>query len=189
MKKKKCTKCSEVKSSDNFYTQKNRHNKIVLRAQCKDCMKEYGKVYNKLNVDKRRKYNRLWRKVINREKHLEGQRFRDNNRYKNNELYALKCRMRSRLNSALKGLGLKKENTTTQQIIGCSYEELKSHIEKQFTDGMSWDNRSEWHIDHIIPLDSANNKEELYKLSHYTNLQPLWEKDNLIKGKKLLRKS
>ena len=51
---------------------------------------------------------------------------------------------------------------------------------------MTWNNRSEWHIDHIIPLSSAKTEEELYKLFHYTNLQPLWAKDNLIKGKKTI---
>ena len=50
---------------------------------------------------------------------------------------------------------------------------------------MNWDNRSEWHIDHIVPLSSANTEEELIRLCHYTNLQPLWAEDNLKKGGKL----
>ena len=63
---------------------------------------------------------------------------------------------------------------------------LKEHLELQFVDGMSWDNRSEWHIDHIIPLSSAKTDEEIYKLCHYTNLQPLWAEDNLKKSNKIL---
>jgi hypothetical protein len=55
-------------------------------------------------------------------------------------------------------------------------------LEKQFVVGMSWDNRNKWHIDHIIPLSSAKTEEEIYKLAHYTNLQPLWAEDNLSKG-------
>jgi len=50
---------------------------------------------------------------------------------------------------------------------------------------MSWDNYGEWHIDHIIPLCSATTVEELEKLCHYTNLQPLWAEENLFKGGKM----
>jgi hypothetical protein len=58
--------------------------------------------------------------------------------------------------------------------------------EEKFTEGMSWDNKNEWHIDHIIPLSSAQTEEELYKLCHYTNLQPLWAEDNLRKSNKIV---
>ena len=51
---------------------------------------------------------------------------------------------------------------------------------------MNWDNHGEWHIDHIIPLSSANTEEELIKLCHYTNLQPLWAEDNLSKSDKII---
>lgn len=52
---------------------------------------------------------------------------------------------------------------------------------------MSWGNYGDWHIDHIIPLSLAKTEEETYKLCHYTNLQPLWAKDNLTKGNKLIQ--
>ncbi len=70
--------------------------------------------------------------------------------------------------------------------MGCSPELLKEYLEKQFVDGMCWDNRNEWHIDHIIPLSLAKTEEEIYKLCHYTNLQPLWAEDNLRKSNKIL---
>jgi hypothetical protein len=47
---------------------------------------------------------------------------------------------------------------------------------------MSWENRRLWHIDHIIPLALAKNEDQLIKLNHYTNLRPLWAKDNLVKS-------
>ena len=76
----------------------------------------------------------------------------------------------------------------TFEIIGCTPHELKEHLETQFREGMSWENHGEkgWHIDHIIPLSSAKNEEEIYKLCHYTNLQPLWWDENMSKGGRLM---
>jgi len=69
-----------------------------------------------------------------------------------------------------------------------SADELKKYLESKFTEGMCWENYGlyGWHIDHIIPLSSAKNEEELIKLCHYTNLQPLWSFDNLSKHNKIL---
>jgi hypothetical protein len=80
------------------------------------------------------------------------------------------------------------KNKTYNDIIGCSPEFLKEYLENQFAEGMSWDNHGQysWHIDHIIPLSSAKTDEEIYKLCHYTNLQPLWAEDNLRKSNKIL---
>ena len=47
---------------------------------------------------------------------------------------------------------------------------------------MNWDNAGKWHLDHIIPISSAKNEEDIIKLNHYTNFQPLWAIDNLTKG-------
>jgi hypothetical protein len=81
---------------------------------------------------------------------------------------------------------LSRKNETTSQILGCSIDFFCKYIERQFKDGINWDNRSEWHLDHIIPISSAKNVSELYKLNHYTNFQPLWAKDNMSKGDKIL---
>jgi hypothetical protein len=82
-------------------------------------------------------------------------------------------------------LDITKKNKTFD-IVGCNPLQLKEHLEKQFVDGMTWENKGDWHIDHIIPLSSAKTEDELYKLCHYTNLQPLWAIDNIKKGKKIL---
>jgi hypothetical protein len=72
--------------------------------------------------------------------------------------------------------------------LGCSYQDFIIYLEQKFTDGMSWKNYGlyGWHIDHIIPLSSAKNEIDLEKLCHHTNLQPLWAKDNLSKGDKII---
>jgi len=74
-----------------------------------------------------------------------------------------------------------KKTTKIYQVIGCTQQELLQHLEKQFLKGMSWENRKLWHIDHIIPMDSAKTLEDNYKLNHFTNLRPMWAKDNLSK--------
>jgi hypothetical protein len=80
---------------------------------------------------------------------------------------------------------LKNKSKSTKEIIGIELDELKIYLETLFVDGMTWDNYGSWHIDHIIPLSSAKNEEELIKLCHYTNLQPLYAIDNIIKSNKI----
>jgi hypothetical protein len=108
------------------------------------------------------------------------------NRRKNEPIFKLKSLIRSRVWNFLNYNNITKRNKTFY-IVGCSPEFLKEYLENQFTKGMSWELMgSHIHIDHIIPLSSAKTKEEVYKLFHYTNLQPLWAKDNLIKSNKIL---
>jgi IS30 family transposase len=64
---------------------------------------------------------------------------------------------------------------------------LRIHIEKQFKEGMSWDNYGEWEIDHIVPLKYQNpTLEQLVERFHYTNLQPLWATENRSKSNKFI---
>ena len=106
------------------------------------------------------------------------------NRYAEDLLFASTQRMRSRTYKAFNRIGADKP-ASTEELLGTDWQTLKGHIEAQFVDGMSWENMSEWHIDHIVPLASAQTEEELAGLCHYTNLQPLWASDNLSKGAKL----
>jgi len=105
----------------------------------------------------------------------------------------LKNILRNRLNSAIKN---NHKSGSAVNDLGCSIEEFKSHLEKQFFDNprtgerMTWDNHtlSGWHIDHILPLDSFDltSREETIIACHYSNLRPLWAKENIIKSNKLL---
>jgi hypothetical protein len=70
--------------------------------------------------------------------------------------------------------------------LGIDYEGFYKHIENQFTDGMTWDNRGLWELDHKIPVSLGKTEEEIIKLNHYTNFQPLWKKDNIVKSDKVL---
>lgn len=76
------------------------------------------------------------------------------------------------------------KTSSTATILGCSWSEFAAHIERQFLPGMSWVNRSLWHIDHIVALATAVTEADVIALNHFTNLRPLWKPDNLKKGAK-----
>lgn len=94
-------------------------------------------------------------------------------------------RIRTRTYVALKGY--RKTLGSNGKFIGCSLEELKQHLEKQFKPGMTWENYGKWHVDHIQPLSSFNlqDDKEIKKACHFTNLQPLWARENLQKSNKV----
>ena len=193
MEKKICSKCKEEKEVCEFY--KDLNTKDKLSYKCKLCQKNYYNT-NKTNILMKKKiYDGLNKEILNqkslsnyyknREHKLKYMVKYNKNRRQNDVIFNTIHSIRVRLNKYLKSNNIQKNNTTIE-IIGCSPEYLKEHIEKKFVDGMSWKNRNEWHIDHIIPLSSAKTKDDILKLSHYTNLQPLWAEDNLRKSNKIL---
>jgi len=74
-----------------------------------------------------------------------------------------------------------KKNDSAENMIGMKLTDVRSYIESKFKPSMSWGNYGEWHIDHICPCSQATSEEELIKLQHYTNLQPLWSHENFAK--------
>jgi len=153
------------------------------RTDNKEKTSAYEKKYREANKEKAASYAKIYNKA-NKEKLLAQRNKYKKERFKNDPLFKMKCTLRDRTSSALRSKGYKK-NSTTQKILGASYIIVKRHLHRQFTDGMSWINHGEWHIDHIIPLASATTEAELLKLCHYRNLQPLWAADNFSKGDKL----
>jgi hypothetical protein len=152
----------------------NRHKRYRLNNP--DKVRQMHRDFLLKNPEKRKEY---------RENYKPRKREQRKERSENDVIYNLINRMRGRLRKYLKTLNITKKNRTFD-IVGCTPQELKEHLEKQFVDGMNWENRKEWHIDHIVPLSSAKTEEELYKLCHYSNLQPLWVEDNLKKSNKIL---
>jgi hypothetical protein len=130
--------------------------------------KEYKKEYCKKNKEKRN----IQRKI----------------RRQNDINYKLKITLRHRVCMTIKKQSGKKAKKTIE-LLGCSIEKCRQHLESLFQEGMTWNNHGlyGWHIDHIIPCSSFNltNLEEQKKCFHYTNLQPLWAENNLSKGNKI----
>jgi hypothetical protein len=126
-------------------------------------------------------------KLYQREHHDElriKRRARIRARYKSDPLFRLKRLVARRIRLFLSGRQFIKERST-EAMIGCTFEQLKAYLEALFLPGMSWENQHLWQIDHEKPLASAKTKEEVIALCHFTNLQPLWERDNNSKGAKL----
>ena len=208
-----CGRCHE--KIEICFFGKDKRTKSGYRSTCNKCRRIESKRYREKNPEKRKetliKYyenNRekeLLRFKIYRENNPEKRKetckkYVENNKRKINEysnywkcktrkinpIYKLISNVRERTKDFL---NYKKHNQNSHitDVIGCSPKKLKEHIQNQFKDGMSWDNYGfyGWHIDHKIPLSSAKTEEEIYKLCHYTNLQPLWAEDNLKKGSKI----
>jgi hypothetical protein len=159
---------------------KHRETKKKYREINKEALKVKEKIYRDNNKEKINKYYYDNRKTLVK-KALD----RIQTRRKNDIMFRIKLSLRARVYSFLKKNEITKKNRTFE-LVGCNPNELKEFLEKKFVDGMSWENYGKWHIDHITPLSSAKTEEEIYKLCHYTNLQPLWATDNLRKSNKIL---
>jgi len=116
-----------------------------------------------------------------------------NKRIKTDSLFKLSKRIRTSIRQNIQKKGFKKKYKT-ENILGCSFKEFKDYIESKFEDWMNWDNHGKyngefnfgWDLDHIIPISSAITEQEVIKLNHFTNLQPLCSKINrYIKKNKL----
>jgi hypothetical protein len=203
---KTCSVCKIEKDISEFH--KWKYGPDGYKRHCKICRKNETKTYYEKNkndvIEKVKKYRnqnlesvrkkRMDRYYKNKEKESKYMsEYRKKNRKeltsktlerrKNDPIFHLIHTMSSRLRVFMKSKNLIKRNRTFS-IVGCSPDELKKYLESKFVVGMSWNNQGSWHIDHIVPLSSAQTEKEIYKLCHFTNLQPLWAEDNLRKGDK-----
>lgn len=173
-----CKKCNTLKKITEFYKQKK--GKFGVKPECKDCIK----IYNKLNSEFQSTYWKKYRQE-NKEHIAKLKKDWELIKRKTDPLFKFKQNLRHRTNSAFKSKYWQKNNTT-KDLLGCTFEEAKQHIELKFTEGMNWDNYGKWHIDHIIPLSSAKTEIEICVLFNFNNLQPLWASDNFKKSDKIL---
>lgn len=198
-----CLSCNR-KGSNERYKKNNYINTIKnYRKKNEDTILKYQKNYKEKTKEKTKEYQKeylkKWR-LNNKEKMVEYHK----NYYKQNKkviieshkkynkekrfkepLFRLKESIRANINSGIKRKGFKK-SLKTIEILGCSFENFKNHLESNFETWMSWNNYGlyngqlnyGWDIDHIIPLYSAEKEVDVIKLNHYTNLQPLCSKVN-----------
>ena len=203
---KRCCKCKQVKPITEFG--KLSKAKDGLKYDCKECRsKQYqdhseiakarsrkryrnnkeeisqkNKEYKAKRAEWYREYTRQYY-AENKETIKENVKQNHYNRIQNDPGYKLLYRCRKRIYEAVKN---NRKAARTQELIGCTTEQLLGHLESQFKEGMTWNNYGEWHIDHIKPcaLFDFTKEEEQRECFHYTNLQPLWAKENMEKSDK-----
>ena len=147
--------------------------------------KEYAKNYYLNNKEKCKAQNKVYRQN-NKDKLNQLNRERRKKLLLTDINFKLRINLRHRLKEALKR---NFKSGSAVNDLGCSIEQLKIYLESKFQEGMSWDNWNfkGWHLDHIKPLSSFDltDRNQLLQACHYTNLQPLWAKENLSKGNKV----
>ena len=140
---------------------------------------------------KRRARNKLfYSDPKNREyKRQQEIKYRKNRRAQDSD-FLVRCKIRTRICMAIKNRKVKK-SLKTVDLIGCSYEFLRKHIEGQFREGMCWNKKHSFHIDHIRPLSSFDltDPKQQKAACHWTNLQPLYPEENMKKGSKIIEDS
>jgi hypothetical protein len=207
---KTCAKCKETKDYKSFCKAKNRpdgyynycrecKSKDDKRHYCPIKTKEYklqNKEKNKANWVKWRSMNReelnkrkleyyhLNKKEINKKAFI-----RTKARLKVDNLFRFKTRVRGLVRDSFRRSfnNRFRKSKQTEDILCCTVGFFTEYISSKFSEGMSFENYGKWHLDHIIPLSTANNEEDVIRLNHYTNIQPLWAKDNLRKSNKIER--
>jgi hypothetical protein len=207
---KECRKCKQEKELNNFGIDKKQCD--GFNRVCKQCRQSFSKehskrlyeknkIWNQNNVDKRKEYLKEYAKEYrkeyyynNKEKTLLTNNTYRNKRKQSDPLFKLSVSLRSMISTTIKKNGYKKLSKT-ELILDCSFDFLKQHLESQFQHWMSWDNYGlyngelnyGWDIDHIVPLSSALNENDLLRLNHYSNLKPLCSYNNrYIKRDKII---
>jgi hypothetical protein len=146
----------------------------------KEAHKKLVKAWKKNNPDKKRQYDKKYKLSLkNRIKIREYK----HKKWKTHLPTRIKNNVSQRIRRAIKSQN-KVKSKQTKELLGCSIEFLKQQLESQFQPGMTWDNYGEWHIDHKIPCVAfdLSDLEQQKACFHYSNLQPLWFHDNVIKS-------
>lgn len=173
---KNCPKCLENKELHLFAKDKSRRDGLYPHCRSCDKARHDPAVY----VAK----NKEWREAHKEHSRVYKREYLANRRA-TDVLFKLKELLRSRLRNALEG---KKKSDRAMNLVGCSAEDLKSHLESTFQEGMTWDNQGDWHIDHILPCVAFDLEDPMEQQAcfHYRNLQALWKVDNSKKGSRYI---
>lgn len=158
------------------------------RKKNKEKLNEYTKNWYKQNKEHRKQYLKEYREK-NIDRIREAKRTYEKTRKANDSIYKLINNFRTAIYQVLKENNVKK-NGHYFEILRYTPDELINHLESKFTEGMTWDNYGEWHVDHILPISSFQiqeiGDEQFIKCWKLNNLQPMWGEENIKKSNKIL---
>jgi hypothetical protein len=161
--------------------------KYESKPETKKRKSENHKKWQKNNRDHLNDYHQKWREK-NIDKHRENKRNYEKTRKANDPLYKLISNFRTAIYQVLKENRVDK-NQSYFDVLQYTPEQLIVHLEKQFTEGITWENYGEWHVDHKQPISSFNIQEmgdsEFMKCWSLENLQPMWGEENIRKSNKI----
>lgn len=166
----------EYRKSESFKIKQEKYRKS---EKGKAAFKRGNEKYEQTEKGKTVRHS-IYRKRIENGKINEYQ----NKKYEIDKNYRIGKILRTRLWCALKN---NQKSARTLELLGCSLDELKVHLEQQFEPGMSWNNQGEWHIDHIVPCSRFDLSNPIHQriCFNYRNLQPLWANENSAKRDEL----
>jgi hypothetical protein len=171
------------------YVEKNREEINRKQREARKNNPEHFRMLDKKsyynNIENKRKQGKAYRER-NKEKIALRDKLKFRKYYKTDPVFKMTNMLRVRVSSMMRKLKTNKQ-ASTLDLLGISVEGFVKHLEKKFQKGMTLKNYGDWHIDHIIPCASFDltKPSEQKKCFHYTNLQPLWARENLQKGARI----
>lgn len=174
------------KNKENIKKSRKKHYENNKERLKKDKEKYYEKNKDNILIRQKERYNKIKSNSEFKKKRNDYEKKKLDSDKKFRFVKSLRSNIR---NCFKRGGNNFKKTTKTESILGCKINDFILYIESKFANGMTFDNYGKWHIDHIIPISTAITEEEVVKLNHYTNLQPLWANDNLKKSNKLNHES
>lgn len=171
---KACNGCGVVQPRTLDYFPSDGRKSDGLKGRCRQCARDKANRWVAANRDRARANAASYRKANPQSHKMRKDGWRAEDPIKARLVQRVRSRVQKAVGATPKG----------HYSLGCTPSELRAHIERQFSKGMTWANRHLWHIDHIVPLASFDltDPEQLRAACHFTNLRPLWAEDNLRKG-------
>jgi len=163
-----------------LYTQEWKEYRKKYREENREKLKYQKQEWSKKNRNRINETQKLWRELNKEDVYKKANEYVK--KRKEDPIYKLICNIGTLIKISILRNGFSKKSKTGK-ILGCSFIEFKIYLESKFDENMNWENHGTyWHLDHIVPISWAKDEQEVIRLNHYTNFQPLKASENQSKG-------